>query len=105
MKLVRYRDMDPKWREAIIEKDKEEMMQTRQSLIERIGEEKANGIWYAKLDYINNWKRSEEQFMWCCEKCGCPEFLMETLKDEAGSCQTRKRLNKCSCGRYIEVQD
>jgi hypothetical protein len=99
MKYVDWEDIQPKFQEQLLWYERQNMLLTREHIIEKFGIEYANEVWYTKMDYIDNWKYPEGYLFEICEDCGRPRQLMVCLKDEPIAYQQRHCVYKCPCGR------
>lgn len=100
---IYYKDLTEQEKSFVDELERKGMLKNRENFIKdsRYKDFDPENIWYLKLDYIKNWKHSDNYLFTKCE-CGSLEF--DCLSDIPSSNQSRKCLMKCTkCGKtHIE---
>ena len=99
---IRFDELKPKYKEAIIAQVRDRMLAKRNALIERFGQEVADNCWWAKLDYINNWTYENDTLFATCENCGLPTDLMVCISDVPAPYESRFVTWRCPCGQRHE---
>lgn len=113
MRYAHWEDLKPEYQKELLNRERQSQLAKRESLLkqycEMLGEDEGlafvDSVWWAKLDYINNWKYPEGYLFDICEDCGCPAQLMNCLKDEPAAYQQRHCVYKCRCGKIHSTCD
>ena len=100
MKYARFDGLKAEYREAVLAQVRNRMLAKRNALIKRCGQAVADNCWWAKLDYINSWTFERDMLFAVCEDCGRPTELMSCISDVGTSCQQRKVIWECPCGKW-----
>lgn len=103
MKPVKWDNIEPKFQEQLLWLERTRMLEKRERIIKTFGLEKADDVWYTKLDYIANWKYPDGYSFDICEDCGRPRELMVCVSDKPGSYQSRDVVYQCPCGKKHEI--
>lgn len=103
MKYAHWNDISERYQAELLWYERQNMLETRESVIKKFGKEKADEIWYTKLDYIHNYKYPEGYLFDICEYCGRPRQLMICVSDKPGSYQSRNCIYQCPCGKVHKI--